>query len=92
VDLDPRKVGNIVQNARVLSPEKLPHGAFVVIALAGRGDRALSREERDRTRTARTSPVEGSSAIAPTSYARDIVGRRLLGEGLVEGRDFVRAG
>jgi glycosyltransferase involved in cell wall biosynthesis len=89
VDLDPRKVGNIVQNARILSPEARPEGAFVVIALAGRGDRALSREERD---LARAAASEGSEARAPAPYARDMVGRRLLDQGLVEGRDFVRAG
>ena len=89
VDLDPRKVGNIVQNARIYAPEERPPEAVVVIALAGRGDRALSRDERERARAAAS---EGSEALAPAPYARDMVGRRLLAEGLVEGRDFVRAG
>lgn len=89
VDLDPRKVGNIVQNARISSPEERPREAFVVVALAGRGARALSRAERDRPRA---TPLEQSSGREPSPYARDVVRRRLLAEGLVEGRDFVRAG
>lgn len=92
VDLDPRKVGNIVQNARIYRPEERPPEAFVVIALAGRGDRALSREQRDRMRAAAPEEPSAIAPVSPVSYARDVVGRRLLTEGLVEGRDFVRAG
>lgn len=85
VDRDPRKIGNLVHGARVVSESSRPEGVFVVIALRARGARALSASERERDETRDETRAE----IA--GYARDMVRDRLIARGLVEGRDFLAA-
>ncbi len=50
VEVNPRKVGQVIQGARVVAPEALPSpGAFpVVVAVAGAGPRAIIRHHLDR--------------------------------------------
>jgi hypothetical protein len=78
VDVDPRKVGNLLEKVPVVGPSARPLGALVLVCLRARGARALASEQR----------VVGGALPASRS-ARDIVRERLVNEGLVEGEGFL---
>lgn len=74
VDVDPRKIGNLLEKVPVVAPPQRPLGALVLVCLRARGERALARAPRLDTPSSRS--------------ARDMVRERLEGEGLVEGEGF----
>lgn len=74
VDVDSRKIGNLLEKIPVVAPPQRPPGALVLVCLRARGARALAATQR------RDAPSSRS--------ARDMVRERLEGEGLVEGEGF----
>ena len=74
VDVDLRKIGNLLGKVPVVEPSRRPLGALVLVCLRARGVRALAAAQR------RDAPSSRS--------ARDMVRERLEGEGLVEGEGF----
>lgn len=43
VDIDPRKVGSVARDRPIVGPERLPRGAFVVVAVGAQGARPVLR-------------------------------------------------
>ena len=78
VDVDPRKVGNVLEKVPIVGPEERPSGALVLVCLRARGLRALASEQRAL-----------GEALQASRSARDMVRERLVNEGLVEGEGFL---
>lgn len=78
VDVDPRKIGNLLGKVPVFGPAERPSGALVLVCLRARGSRALASEQR-----------AVGEALQVSRSARDMVRERLENEGLIEGEGFL---